>query len=131
MIQPYVETPGIEQWRPVVGFPDYEVSDYSRIRVLERIRSGRTYPSKILVLNKDKDGYVQVHLAVDSKRISRRVHLLVAIAFIPNPENLPQVLHGDDDPGNPALSNLSWGSASTNLKQCWDRSRRQYNSYVK
>lgn len=57
----------------------------------------------------DKDGYLSVGLMTDDgKQKWYQVHRLVAIAFIPNPDNLPIINHKDEDKGNPRVENLEW-----------------------
>lgn len=51
----------------------------------------------------------------------RRVHILVAKAFLPNPNNYPYVCYKDDNKANPNLNNLEWGNASKNTKDAFDR----------
>lgn len=57
---------------------------------------------------KDNVGYLQVKLSQDGKWYYRRVHRLVAKAFIDNPNNLPQVNHIDGDKTNNNINNLEW-----------------------
>lgn len=56
----------------------------------------------------------------DGRHVSKRVHKLVAEAFIDNPENLPIVLHKDNNKANNNVSNLKWGTVSENTKQAVD-----------
>lgn len=81
-----------EEWRPVIGFEDrYEVSNLGNVRSIFRYK-------KILKPWYDKDGYSRVHLiSKDGKRKHFSIHRLVAINFIPNPNNLPQVNHISGD----------------------------------
>lgn len=58
--------------------------------------------------------YWSVSLPVESGMRRRYVHRLVAIAFLPNPEEKPAVLHGDGDRKNNRVENLRWGSISDN-----------------
>lgn len=51
------------------------------------------------------------------RRDNKSIHRLVAEAFIPNPDNLPLVLHKDNDPLHNHVSNLRWGTASENMQQ--------------
>lgn len=62
----------------------------------------------------DTKGYLTVNLYKDGTRKTKRVHILVAETFIPNPENLPVVNHIDGDKTNPNYMNLEWVSYSEN-----------------
>lgn len=68
-----------------------------------------------LQLRKDKDGYFEVGLYRNKKRYFRRVHRLVAEAFVPNPEHLPQINHIDGNKQNNHVSNLEWCTCSENM----------------
>ena len=85
-----------EVWKTIEDFPSYEVSN------LGRVRNKKT--SKLLTLIPDKDGYLRVHLNNDKN--VKRVHRLVAQAFIPNKTNKDQVNHKDGDKTNNAVDNL-------------------------
>ena len=61
------------------------------------------------------DGYLQVILYKDRERKFYLIHRLVAEAYIPNPENLPQVNHKDENKANNCLQNLEWCDASYNI----------------
>lgn len=88
-----------EIWRPVVGYEGlYEVSSYGRVR---RVNKG------LLKLQNVK-GYNQVCLYKCGIRKIIKVHRMVAIAFIPNPDNLPQVNHRDEVKSNNCVENLEW-----------------------
>lgn len=60
-------------------------------------------------------GYPQVNLYKNGKAYLRRVHRLVAIAFIPNPDNLPMINHKDENPCNNVVDNLEWCDAKYNV----------------
>ena len=66
-------------------------------------------------LREDKDGYLEVGMYSNGKRYWRRVHRLVAEAFIPNPNHYPQVNHLDGNPKNNIVENLEWCSCQQNL----------------
>lgn len=94
-----------EEWRSVIGYEGlYEVSNLGRIRRV-----------KIMEPSKKKHGYMQISL-VDRNgvRKSLRLHRIVAEAFIPNPENKPQVNHKDENPINNRAKNLEWATAEEN-----------------
>ena len=94
-----------EIWISIKGYEDsYEISNLGRVKSL--ISNGL-----ILKQSKDKDGYHVVSL----KRKSFRVHRLVATAFIPNPNNLEQVNHKDEDKSNNTVDNLEWCNTTYNI----------------
>ena len=67
------------------------------------------------------NGYLYTALQKNNgEMIQRRVHILVAEAFIPNPDNLPIVMHKDNNKANPDINNLKWGTVSENTKQSFD-----------
>jgi hypothetical protein len=61
-------------------------------------------------------GYKQVCIQVGQKAYMRYVHRLVAMAWIPNPDNLPEVNHIDENKANNAISNLEWCTRKYNLR---------------
>lgn len=99
----------LEEWRPINGFPNYAVSNRGRVM---NLKSG-----KILKNRSNNHGYVYVKLYKGdgtSKQI--KIHRLVAQAFIPNPLNLPQVNHIDENKTNNNVENLEWCTASQNTR---------------
>ena len=102
---------GVEEWRditdPRVVPGRYQVSNFGRVRDIVKDR--------MLVLGDCHDGYYNVHMAVaPHKEVQVAVHRLVAIAFIPNPDNKPQVDHIDGNKHNNAVPNLRWVDRKTN-----------------
>ena len=91
-----------EEWRVVEGFLNYEVSS------LGNVRRG----AKVLKACPDTSGYLRVHFCKDGGRYHRSIHRLVALAFIPNPENKPTIDHIDWNITNNAVENLRWYSHS-------------------
>lgn len=110
----------MEEWRNIVGFEGlYQVSNYGRVRSLDRFVKGknglRIVKGKILKPGKLPYGYLFVNLCKNNKVVNCRVHRLVAVAFIPNPNNLPQINHKDCNPANNSVWNLEWCDARYNL----------------
>ena len=96
-----------EIWKPVKGYEElYEVSNYGRVKSLRY--------NKILKTCINKYGYERVSLH-DGKSHDKTVHRLVACAFIPNPYNLPQINHKDENKLNNCVDNLEWCTNSYNL----------------
>jgi hypothetical protein len=108
-----VENLGGEIWKDVVGFEGlYQVSNYARFKSLPKIirPEGRSYAvgERLIKSHVNKYGYVKVPFIKDYKKYNKQVHRMVALAFIPNPENLPQIDHIDGDRQNNHVSNLRW-----------------------
>lgn len=99
-----------EIWKPVVGYLGfYEISNLGRVKSLKD-NLGRDR-ELILKPQKRKDGYFTIEL----KRSTKFLHRIVAEAFIPNPENKPQVNHKDSNRENNQTGNLEWVTASENI----------------
>ena len=110
-------TPANEIWRPVKGYEGYyEVSDHARVRSVDRVvkivARGTEYERRtrgqIIMPIKTKNGYLRVGLKRNNICFNASVHRLVAEAFIPNPDNLPEVNHKDECKTNNLPSNLEW-----------------------
>lgn len=121
-----------EEWRP---FPIPELSDYYEVSSSGRVRSKsrvynitrtmkssglthtRRYRLKGRILSQvdtGNSGYYQVFPSLEGKSYSIPVHRAVALAFIPNPENKPEVNHIDGNKHNNCVTNLEWATRDEN-----------------
>ena len=97
----------MEEWKNVIGYEGlYEVSDIGNVRNVRR--------NTLLRLTKTNYGYIQVSLYKNGIKTGLKVHRLVAEAFIPNLDNLPQVNHKDENKSNNRVDNLEWCTAKYN-----------------
>lgn len=102
-----------KEWRPVVGYEGpYEVSSDGDVR---NVKTGREIKPCI-----DNIGYLRVSLSNGMIRKHCKVHRLVAMAFIKNPEAKEQVNHKDGVKINNNLENLEWATRSENIRHAWD-----------
>lgn len=112
-----------EKWLPVVGYEGlYEVSSLGRVRSLPR----NTTKGKILTQQITKFGYLKVALAKNNVPKFFQVHRLVAISFIPNPNNLPQVNHINENKLDNRVENLEWCTAKYNMNYSNSKRVAQY-----
>lgn len=101
----------IEEWKDIKGYENkYQISNLGRVKALDYRRTGKEQ----IISIKNNKGYSEVALWKDSKRKMFMVHRLVAQAFIPNPNNLPQVNHKDENKTNNIVENLEWCTQSYN-----------------
>lgn len=113
----------MEQWRPL-NYPGYEslyeVSDEGRVRNA-RSKAVRKFKT-------DDKGYTSVVLSRNNPQHHKRVHRLVALTFLPNPENLPEVNHIDHDKQNCKATNLEWCDRPHN-ENCKVKHRKKNGTY--
>ena len=103
----------MEVWKDVVGYEGfYQVSNKGNVRSVERTvpfgNRKRIVKAKQRILRENWQGRVMVMLSKDNKLRNVSVHRLVAEAFIPNPDNLPEINHKDENPKNNCVENLEW-----------------------
>lgn len=93
-------------WKDIEGYEGlYQVSNTGRVRSLNYRCTGET---KTIKPRTSKLGYKGVNLCKNGKCKSCYIHRLVALAFIPNPNNYPVVNHKDENPKNNTVENLEW-----------------------
>lgn len=104
------------------NIPGYPGNYISRSGKAYRFRNGKWERLKEYISPK---GYVHVHLYVGGHKSGRikRLNRLVAEAYIPNPDNLPVVMHLDNNPLNNKVSNLKWGTYKQNTAQMMNENR--------
>jgi len=90
----------------VKGFDNYIIDTEGNIYSL--------LTKKYLKPRIDDKGYLYTELCKDGKRYGKKVHRLVAETFIPNPNNLPEVNHKDENKQNPCIENLEWCTSKYN-----------------
>lgn len=100
-----------EIWKDVKGYEGYyEISN------LGRVRSTSYKGVRILKPAKMRNGYLNVILCVNQRRLHKNIHRLVAEAFIPNPNNYDTVNHKNEDKTDNRVENLEWLSAEDNTR---------------
>jgi len=97
-----------EEYKAIVDFENYEVSN------LGNVKNKKT--GKILKLINDGKDYHRVGLYKDNKKYNKRIHQLIAQAFIPNPDNEQLIDHIDNSTLNNSINNLRWVSTKENAQ---------------
>lgn len=110
-----------EIWRPIIGYESmYQVNNIGRVRsVKTTYKKKRPYLSHHI----DKYGYPYVILTSHSKSRCFRIHRLIAQAFIPNPENKPEIDHIDGNKMNFNIDNLRWCTRKENMNNVITKKR--------
>lgn len=111
-----------EIWKDIPNFEGfYQVSNLGNIRSVTRKakvkilnNNYRTIKGQLISPAKTRDGYLKVSLSKEHKRYYFKVHRLVALTFIPNPNNLPCINHIDENKLNNNANNLEWCSIQYN-----------------
>lgn len=103
-----------EIWKEIEGTSGaYLVSNLGRVKSLNfRMQKG---VEKVMTGGRDEKGYMTVTIAVLKGRKTQKIHRLVAKAFIPNPNNLPEVNHINGDKTNNCVDNLEWTTRKGNM----------------
>ena len=110
-----------EIWRDIKDYEGYyQVSNRGIVKSLERMKRNnggyQKIPEKILKVYDNGKGYLRVQLCKDGKVKNCRINRLVAQAFLPNPNNLPEVNHIDQDKTNNCVENLEWCTTQYNVE---------------
>lgn len=128
--------------KPIEGFEDrYMITDTGEVYSI--------FSKRFISKEIDHDGYYRVHLSKDNRKKHEKINRLVACAFLPNPENKPEVNHIDGNKTNNSVSNLEWcshlenrkhaiatglwdmnGEKSPNAKLTWDAVKQIRSEYI-
>jgi hypothetical protein len=113
-----------EIWKHIPGYQYYQISTTGQIKSLDRRlphNKHKTYmirKGKLLTPYVNQSGYYIIRLC-ESGQIFRTIHSLVALTFIPNPENKPQVNHINGDKKDNRVENLEWVTNGENMKHAY------------
>lgn len=118
-----------EVWKDVKGYEGlYQISNLGKVKSFPKLHRtgsiGYTTKEKILKISLTFNGYEKVSLYKEGKKKDYRINRLVAIAFIPNPLNLPEVNHKDENKINNKMDNLEWCTKQYNLNYGTHRKRQ-------
>ena len=103
-----------EIWKDIDGYNgDYQISTFGRVKSFWG-KSPRILKPQL------RGEYLGVDLCLDGKLKQRKIHILVAKAFIPNPDNKPEVNHDDGRKFNCHVSNLIWATSAENQQHAYD-----------
>lgn len=98
-----------EIWKDIEGYEEfYQISSHGNVKCLSRRVNGRygILPEKLMSIWRNHRGYRMITIHKNGKKKGTPVHILVANAFVPNPENKPEVNHLDGDKENNYFKNL-------------------------
>lgn len=131
-------------FKDILGFEGYyQVDENGNVRTVPRYVSNHTgklyVKERILKQRYSKKGYKVVDLSINAKKFYRQVHRLVAMTFIPNPDNKPQVNHINEIKDDNRVENLEWVTNLENQRHArknglvwrWDNSGRKKKSIYK
>lgn len=105
-----------EEWRPIEGFDGYQVSSYGRVKSFKRGKP------RIMKFALSPNNYIVYSLRPSGVYSDKQMnlHRLVAEAFIPNPDNKPQVNHRDGCKFNNNVNNLEWATPAENVQHAYN-----------
>ena len=121
----------MEEWKSIPGYEGlYEVSSYGRVKSLEKSYVKKNgimdhKPEIILSPKNNGTGYFIVCLYKNKTHKYYLIHRLVALTFLPNPNNLPCVNHKDEDKTNNRVDNLEWCDQKYNVNYGMSQEKRK------
>lgn len=109
-----------EVWKTYPEFPWIEGNHFGELRTVDRYVSNgkggkRFVKGRVLKQNCNRYGYLYVTLSVNGKTFQKYVHRIIASCFLPNPMELPEINHKDNNPLNNEVLNLEWCTHEYNV----------------
>lgn len=100
--------------KEIEGFPGYEIDEMGNVWSSKRAKRVKLNPT---VYTRKVDNYTKavINLSTNGIRVTHIISRLVALAFVPNPQNKPYVCHKDSNSLNNHFSNLYWGTQKENI----------------
>ena len=122
----------LEVWKDIIGYEGiYRISNLGNVYSIARGGSGSARTGRLLIPKIDRNGYLFTNLQYKGSRKYMKIHRLVAIHFIENPMNKPQVNHIDFNRTNNNITNLEWCTISENHKHTWMNNRGRNPLHVR
>jgi hypothetical protein len=110
-----------EIWKDIIGYEGrYKVSNLGKVQSLLNTRNFPNKEIKLLSTHLNHKGYPVVTLIANCKYKGKSIHRLVAIHFIDNPDNLPEVNHIDGNKENNIYTNLEWSTGIDNMRHAFN-----------
>ena len=116
-----------EEWREIAGFPGYYISNIGRVKSYRLHKVGQIHgcdrvgnEGRIMsTVSDDGNGYLKVMLRKSGKSYCRKIHRLVAEAFVPNPDGLNSVNHINNNKKDNRAENLEWMDHGDNVRKAY------------
>ena len=104
----------MEEWKDIDGWSGYKISTFGCVMSFKRYDYGKLLSQA----TQKRGGYKYIALGNSTMKTQKKykIHRLVALAFIPNPDNLPQIDHIDRNTANNNISNLRWVTSRENMR---------------
>lgn len=115
-----------EIWKPIKGYKKYMVSNIGKVKSLDYMHTGKEH---ILKNRLGNHGYLTICVYNNGKPKTLLVHRLVAVAFLPNPENRGEVNHIDCNKENNCVNNLEWVTPKQNIKHAVNSGRINFTKF--
>lgn len=106
------------EWKDIPGFNgDYQINRVGQVKMREKVLwNGRIMPEKIMSSKITQNGYKRIGLRENGTRRHYSIHRLIALTFIPNPQNKPQVNHKNGIKTDNRVDNLEWVTQAENMQ---------------